>query len=245
MVRRCDPGLSRMSIITAFDRASRSYDGAAQIQTDVATHLIADAAALAPRSILDIGCGTGLVTALAQRQWPAAKITGLDAAPAMLATARAKVTAARFVEADAMDIRLREKFDLIVSSMVLHWLPDPAAAMRRWQDLLAPGGALFVAVPVAGSLSEWQALCASEGVADRLWPFPARDSFNARGETRRHTAVYDTALAFLKSLHHTGAYSSAPQSASMRPATLRKILQHAPQPFRTQFTVAYLQMSSS
>ena len=107
-----------MSIIAAFDSASRSYDGAAQLQTDVASHLIADATALSPGSILDIGCGTGLVTAMAQRQWPRALVTGIDAAPAMLATARAKLPSARFVAADAADIRLPEKFDLIVSSMV-------------------------------------------------------------------------------------------------------------------------------
>ena len=232
-----------MSIITAFDAASLSYDGAAQIQAEVAARLIGDVAG-SPHSILDIGCGTGLLTAMAQQRWPDAKITGIDAAPAMLVKARAKLPTARFVEADAVDLRLSERFDLILSSMVLHWLADPTAVLTRWQALLAPGGRLHVAVPVAGSLSEWKAHCAREGVVDRLWPFPERAAFAAEGEIRRHIAVYDCALDFLRSLHETGANSSAPQSPPMRPAALRKILRRASQPFAVGFAVAYLQLSS-
>ncbi len=231
-----------MSIIAAFDGASRSYDGAGQIQMEIAAQLIADAAALRPRSILDIGCGTGLLTAMAQQRWPDATITAIDAAPAMLEQARAKLPSVRFVQAEAADIKLGEKFDLIVSSMVLHWLADPAAVMRRWQSFLAPGGDLYVAVPVSGSLSEWKALCASEGIGDRLWPFPPRAVLGAEGETRRHTAIYDSARHFLKSLHHTGANSSPPESPPMRPASLRRILQHAPQPFAVSFLIAYLRL---
>ena len=123
------------AIIASFDGASRSYDGAADIQSIVAEHMLADVAQFAPRSILDIGCGTGLLTALAHQRWPEAAITAVDASPAMLDMARAKVPSARFVRADAAKLDLGERFDLVFSSMVL---PAVCGAFRTVRCLMHP-----------------------------------------------------------------------------------------------------------
>ena len=229
-----------MNIIAAFDAASHSYDGAAALQTEVAAQLIADAAELAPRAILDIGCGTGLLTALAQQHWPEAAITAIDAAPAMLDAARAKLPSVRFVEADAAAIPLTEKFDLIVSSMVLHWLADPVAVLTQWQTLLAPGGTLLVAVPVEGSLREWNALCERYAVRGRLWRFPSPELFGGEPKLRHHGISYATAHAFLRSMKDTGAAVPDPETAPTLPAVLRRLLLAAPKPFSATFTIATL-----
>lgn len=229
-----------MSIIAAFDSASHSYDGAAQIQTEVAAQLIADAAGLAPRRILDIGCGTGLLTAMAQQRWPDAAITATDAAPAMLEAARAKLPSVRFVEADAADIQLTEKFDLILSSMVLHWLTNPVAVVAHWQNLLAPGGTLLVAVPVEGSLGEWKSLCESHALGGRVWRFPSLDLFGGEATLRRHTVAHLTARDFLRSMKHTGAAVPDPATAPTSPVVLRRMLAAAPKPFPVSFMIATL-----
>jgi len=229
-----------MNIVAAFDSASHSYDGAAQIQTEVAAQLIADAAGLAPRRILDIGCGTGLLTAMAQQRWPAAAITALDAAPAMLDAARAKLPSVHFVQADAAAITLTEKFDLILSSMVLHWLADPVAVITQWQTLLAPNGTLLVAVPVAGSLSEWNTLCDSHALPSRVWRFPAPELFGRDATLRYHSIAHATAHDFLRSMKRTGAAVPDPATTPTQHAVLRRMLQAAPKPFAATFTIATL-----
>jgi malonyl-ACP O-methyltransferase BioC len=229
-----------MSIIAAFNSASHSYDGAADIQLAVAAQLIADAGALSPRSVLDIGCGTGLLTGLAQARWPDAKITGIDAAPAMLERARAKLPAVRFVQADAEKIALEEKFDLVLSSMVLHWLADPARVFSHWQSLLAPQGRLLTALPVEGSLSEWTALCESHAAPGRLWRFPSPQVFGEHVTITRHAIVHPSVRDFLYSMKHTGAAVPNPETAPTGPALLRRMLRAAPKPFVVSFMIATL-----
>lgn len=228
------------AIIASFDSASRSYDDAADIQSVVAEQLLADVAHLSPRSILDLGCGTGLLTSLAHRRWPAAAITAVDASPAMLQAARAKVPSAYFVEADAAKLELREHFDLVLSSMVLHWLPEPQQVLKRWRKLVATDGHMSVALPVAESLAEWKGLCEQHCVADRLWRFPVRGLFDAPGPTRRHALTYASARDFLYSMKRTGAAISDPHSLAMSPASLRLLLRNAPKPFQATFAIAYL-----
>src|SRR5512140_3364293 len=53
-----------------------------------------------PRTIVDLGCGTGAVTALLHARWPAAHITGVDNSSAMLERARATLPTVEWVAAD-------------------------------------------------------------------------------------------------------------------------------------------------
>lgn len=224
-------------IIGAFDGAAGSYDGASHLQEDVARWLMAEAEGFAPQRILDIGCGTGVVTALAARRWPEAALTAVDASPAMVAQARHKVPQARFFVQNAAHIDLPGKFDLILSSMMLHWLPDPAAVARQWLALLAPEGRLVLALPVEGSLEEWKALCARHRISDRIWRFPPPGIF--AGHTRQHSFRYDSVRDFLDSMKHTGASSPALGTEAMPIASLRALLRSGPKPFYVTFRVLY------
>ncbi len=51
-------------------------------------------------NMLPIGCGPGNSTALLHQRWPAARITGIDSSPAMIAEARSALPDCQFVEAD-------------------------------------------------------------------------------------------------------------------------------------------------
>ncbi|GGC66973.1 ArsR/SmtB family transcription factor [Chelatococcus reniformis] len=100
------------------------------------------------RALLDLGTGTGrmlqLLAPLADRA------VGVDASPAMLAVARAKLEAAGLarIELRQGDIHAlpveRGVFDLVVLHQVLHFLDDPARALREAAAALAPGGRLLV-----------------------------------------------------------------------------------------------------
>src|SRR4051794_6777546 len=100
-----------------------------------------------PFDALDVGSGTGfLALELAARGHRA---TGIDFAPAMVATAREKAAAqglgAHFDEGDAEHLPYPNgSFDLVLSRHVLWTLPHPEAALDEWLRVLRPGGRLVI-----------------------------------------------------------------------------------------------------
>jgi len=226
----------------AFDRAARSYDTTAMIQVQVAKRLVATAPVSTPRSILDIGCGTGFVLTQAAVRWPQAELTGLDNAPAMLSEAKRKITRLAIVRADAGACDLAQRFDLIFSSMMLHWLAQPADVLRRWQRWLTPQGVLCVAVPVAGSLGAWRDLCDEAGVGHGLWSFPPPDFANdfAGGRVLRHHAMsYDSVLEFLRALKRSGGSTPRHDHTPISSPEMRKLVRKARRPFSISYCILY------
>jgi malonyl-CoA O-methyltransferase len=235
------------SIVAAFDAAAQSYDALTQVQREVARALVMRVAGefAAPKSILDLGAGTGHVTELALNQWPDAELTALDAAPAMLARLRAKFPKVATIRRDAARLEGLGRHDLILSSMMLHWLDAPRAALAHWRGHLAPGGLLRVAVPVAGSLVEWRDFTRSAGIEDGLWAFPPANFAEGLGamiEILEFPAEYPDARAFLRALKGAGAHRSR---AGVRPASasaLRRLLATRSGPFKATFRVALLSL---
>jgi SAM-dependent methyltransferase len=99
-----------------------------------------------PARVADLGCGTGTLSLLLADEGHA--VHGVDFSPAMVTRARAKAEGrrdVRFVVGDAAAPALdRAAYDVVLCRHVLWALPDPAAALRRWVDLLAPGGRLVL-----------------------------------------------------------------------------------------------------
>ena len=97
------------------------------------------------REVLDLGTGSGNVALLLAAD--GYDVTGIDLSSGMLAQARAKVEShphpPTFLEADAADPPFPHRsMDAIVSRYLLWTLRDAPTALRRWHELLRPGGAL-------------------------------------------------------------------------------------------------------
>jgi trans-aconitate 2-methyltransferase len=104
----------------------------------------------APRTIVDLGCGTGNVMRLLAGRWPQARIVGVDSSPAMLREARAAThddPRCTFVTADLAQWQPDAPVNLVYSNAALHWLPDHAALFARVAAMVAPGGVLAVQMP--------------------------------------------------------------------------------------------------
>jgi trans-aconitate 2-methyltransferase len=113
------------------------------------TDLLARVGAREPRTVVDLGCGEGALTASLAERWPGALVTGVDSSPEMLAAAAAHAVPGR-VEFAAGDVREWQPdgpVDVLVTNAVLHWVPGHADLLRRWAGQLAPGGWLALQVP--------------------------------------------------------------------------------------------------
>ncbi len=115
-----------------------------------AADLLARVPQSAPRTIADLGCGTGNVTRLLTQRWPQAQIVGVDSSAPMLEQARAAaggLPQLRFVAADLAKWSPATTVDLVYSNAALHWLPDHAGLFARLAAMVADGGTLAVQMP--------------------------------------------------------------------------------------------------
>ena len=105
----------------------------------------ADVLPAGPSTILDVGTGSGNVALLLAGAGH--EVTGIDLAEGMLERARGKCAGhphpPTFVTGDAVDPPCAPgSFDAIVSRYLLWTLRDAPTALRRWHELLRPGGVL-------------------------------------------------------------------------------------------------------
>jgi trans-aconitate 2-methyltransferase len=109
-----------------------------------------------PRTVVDLGCGTGTSTRLLAARWPAADVEGNDSSPDMIAAAQAEQAAAdappgaraiRYEVADAATWQPDGPVDVWFSNAMLQWLPGHLKLLPRWLAGIRPGGALAFQVP--------------------------------------------------------------------------------------------------
>jgi trans-aconitate 2-methyltransferase len=100
-----------------------------------------------PRRIIDLGCGTGEITLALKERWPAAEVTGLDSASAMLEKARGLGGAVVWIAGDIATWSADGAFDLVFSNAALQWVDGHETLFGRLIAALAPGGVLAVQMP--------------------------------------------------------------------------------------------------
>jgi trans-aconitate 2-methyltransferase len=88
--------------------------------------------------ILDLGCGTGHLTAKIAAA--GAVTSGIDASPAMIEQARKLYPELSFEVADATDFHVETPLDAVFSNAALHWIKPPAAVVSCVARALKPGG---------------------------------------------------------------------------------------------------------
>ena len=98
--------------------------------------------------LVDLGCGTGELTAALVAELGAREATGVDTSPRMLARCAAHAgPRLRFLRADLATWTSDGDHDVVLANASLHWVPDHPTVLARWTDALVPGGQLAVQVP--------------------------------------------------------------------------------------------------
>ena len=149
------------TVAARFSAAAPTYDASAMVQRAVAKRLASMLAGERPAErILEIGCGTGLLTACLCYLFPQARIDALDMAAGMVTQCRARLANVAGLSCHVADINnfhANLPYPLIVSSYALHWMNPLAATMASIADMLADRGRLVFAVMVRGTLAELHA----------------------------------------------------------------------------------------
>jgi ubiquinone/menaquinone biosynthesis C-methylase UbiE len=106
----------------------------------------ADSLALsAGDTVVEMGCGTGAnLPPLRERVGPEGQVVGVDLVPGMLGEARRRIERREWenvsvVRGDATQPPVT-RADAVVSTFLVGMVPDPAAAVREWVELVEPGG---------------------------------------------------------------------------------------------------------
>lgn len=108
--------------------------------------LLNQVAADSPATVVDLGCGSGELTAALAARWPAARIAGIDSSPEMIDRAEQRAPRLDFRLGDAAEFDAAG-VDVLISNALLQWVPGHAELLRRWAGELNPGGWLAFQVP--------------------------------------------------------------------------------------------------
>lgn len=130
-----------------FSVSAKNYDLYAHVQKKMASRLIeyAGPGEESPvGAILDIGSGTGYLTDLLTKRFPAARVTAVDIAPGMIELAERKLGKrnVKFLCADVEEMSFEENFDLIASNASFQWFNDTPLTLEKLYSALADNGAL-------------------------------------------------------------------------------------------------------
>ena len=221
------PVLSRRSaeIAARFGARAESYELHAGLQRAVADKLARLLPELESPRVLELGCGTGLFSRHLIKRYPEGSFILTDVAPAMIAECRRNLAPTgkahiSFEVMDAGEAGGHADLDLIVSSMTLHWLADPAASLERLRQFLAPDGLMLYATLGRDSFAEWRTVLAGEnlpsGLAD-ISPLPGMV------EEERLLPDADT-LSFLRRMKAVGGLTPREGYAPLSPGALRRAI---------------------
>jgi len=170
---------SKASVRQAFDRAARGYANAAVLQREVARRLDERLACMriAPKRVLDAGCGTGFALSALRTRFPGAALVALDLSTAMLSEARAAVSGSWTKRMGARIGLARSPFSLVCgdiehiplasasvdlawSNLALQWV-DVSRALAEFRRVLRPGGLVLFSTFGPDTLRELRAAFAA------------------------------------------------------------------------------------
>lgn len=131
-------------------------------------------------NILDAGCGSGHRLLNLAKRYPKAKFTGVDLSASSLRVAaqlarKTDITNVTLRQANLLELKLPHKYQLIVSTGVIHHLGDPQLGLKRVFDCLSPDGVMYAWF--YHSFGEFQRLLDRELV--RLLWGPEQEDFRA------------------------------------------------------------------
>lgn len=165
--------------MTAITWDAKLYDDKHSFVWEKAKGVVELLSPKAGERILDLGCGTGRLTA--EIAATGADVVGIDQSPEMISEARAQFRDLHFEVGDARHLPFERQFDAVFSNAVLHWIIEPELVVRGVAKALAPGGRFVAEFGGKGNVRRLLAAInrafakfgIQDGLAENTWYYPS------------------------------------------------------------------------
>lgn len=133
----------------------------------------------AKQTILDLGCGTGILTA--QLAGLCDRIVGVDGSENMIDKAREEFGDIEFQVCDALALPFEKEFDVVFSNAVFHWISDHDVLLKNIHKALKPKGVLVCEFGASGNIATIE--CAFAEACNSLgYGYEAKFNFPTAGD---------------------------------------------------------------
>ncbi|MCK5116191.1 MAG: methyltransferase domain-containing protein [Candidatus Aegiribacteria sp.] len=225
----------------SFSKAATLYDRYADHHRIIAERLMDFILPeISAGSILEIGCGTGILTERLLDRFPASHVTALDISPNMVERCRSKLNhpgRLSYLVTDAEEYcRSGNSYNLVVSSCSLQWIHDRERFIKNICAMLPVGGRCLVAIPVMGMLYELVESCIRGArTMMRQLDLNSGEEWKARfknsemdilsSSVESVSCIYDHPLEVLKAIRGIGAgIDQGP--VSLKPGDMKKMTKY-------------------
>lgn len=221
-------------IAKQFSKHAHHYDDVAQIQSDIGFDALQQVIVKGRRAI-DIGSGTGRLTALLLNQFE--NVKGVDLSPGMVTFAQHKyeqLSHLQFLQGDAENLPIQsESVDFVFSCMTLQWCNPIAKSLAEVYRVLEPGGQAMLVIMCKDSMHELRSAWGEIDSHPRVNQFAGAEDliheaqlagFTVISEQKRYVSWHSDIHHLLNSIRHVGA-SVVSNSKIGQPLTRQTLLQ--------------------
>lgn len=127
-----------------FEFDGEKYKKASRHQKEWGNSLISQIRLTGNETVLDLGCGDGVLTEKLAQLVPNGTVLGIDASKGMIETAKTiEKDNLKFIKMDIDAMDFKEEFDIIYSNAALHWVKNHRQLLRNSLRALKPGGRIY------------------------------------------------------------------------------------------------------
>lgn len=204
-----------------FERAADTYDASAVLQREIGNRLLERLAyvKMQPQRVLDVGCGTGVLTEQLLQHYKKATVLGVDLAESMVRRTAQRggwFRKPKTLCADASALPFAAaSMDMLVSNLMLQWCNDLPQVFTEWGRVLRPDGLVMFATFGPDTLKElraaWQQVDGQPHVSQFVDMHDVGDALLQAGfrdpvmDMERITLTYDAVPDLLRDLKAIGA----------------------------------------